>query len=256
MDNTTSYSISEAAELLNLSSKTIRRYIKSGKLPSIKVPTKFGDEYRVTEIPEALKQEAAAQAAEQARVGIVPAEEEEKKLDVQLLYQENIRMAAQLGAATERIRQLEEQIKSLEATIKESQDKNLRLYAEFDNYRKRVVAEKEDFAKYAATDLVKKFLPIMDSFERAKISFEKHTEEKEELKKGLALIYKQFEDTLTGLGVKKIETVGKHFDPQFHEAIMQQEQNGVVSGTILEEVQPGFLLYDRLLRPAMVIVAK
>jgi len=115
MENTTSYSISEAAELLNLSAKTIRRYIKSGKLPSIKVQTKFGEEYRITEIPEALKQEAEAQAKAMAKVDVVREEDEEPKLDIQQLYQENIRLAAQLGAATERIRQLEEQIKLLQA---------------------------------------------------------------------------------------------------------------------------------------------
>jgi MerR family copper efflux transcriptional regulator len=115
MDNTTTYSISEAAELLNLSAKTIRRYIKAGKLSSIKVPTKFGDEYRITEIPEALKQEAAALAEAQAKVDIVPARDFGNQLDPQQLYQENIRLAAQLGAATERIRQLEQQLKLLEA---------------------------------------------------------------------------------------------------------------------------------------------
>jgi MerR family transcriptional regulator, copper efflux regulator len=115
MENTVSYSISETAELLKLSPKTIRRYIKSGKLPSTKVPTKFGDEYRITEIPEALKQEAATQEEAQSEVDVVPVEEQGTKLDAQLLYQENIRMAAQLGAASERIRQLEEQLKLLEA---------------------------------------------------------------------------------------------------------------------------------------------
>lgn len=115
MEVTTSYSISEVAELLKLSAKTIRRYIKSGKLPSIKVRTKFGDEYRITEIPEALKQEAATQAAAQAKINIVPAEDNGTRLNTLQLYQENIRLAAQLGAATERIRQLEEQVKLLEA---------------------------------------------------------------------------------------------------------------------------------------------
>ncbi len=115
MENTTTYSISEAAELLNLSAKTIRRYIKAGKLSSVKVPTKFGDEYRITEIPEALKQEAAAQAEAQAKVDIVPAGNPGNQLDPQQLYQENIRLAAQLGAATERIRQLEQQLKLLDA---------------------------------------------------------------------------------------------------------------------------------------------
>jgi MerR family transcriptional regulator, copper efflux regulator len=114
MENTNSYSISDVAGILNLSPKTIRRYIKSGKLPSIKVPTKFGDEYRVTEIPEALKQEAEAQAQVQGRVDVVSLEEQENRLDVQQLYQENMRLAAQLGAATERIRHLEEQLKMQE----------------------------------------------------------------------------------------------------------------------------------------------
>jgi MerR family copper efflux transcriptional regulator len=115
MENSTSYSISEAAALLHLSAKTIRRYIKSGKLPSIKVPTKFGEEYRVTEIPEALKQEAAAQSATQAGTEIIPAENIKTQLDATQLYQENMRLAVQLGAATERIRQLERQLKLLEA---------------------------------------------------------------------------------------------------------------------------------------------
>jgi MerR family transcriptional regulator, copper efflux regulator len=120
MENPTSYSISEAAEFLKLSPKTIRRYIKAGKLPSTKVPTKFGDEYRITEIPEALKQEAIMQVGSQPAADVVTQDvvtqpEEENKLDVQMLYQENIRMAAQLGAASERIRQLEDQLKLLEA---------------------------------------------------------------------------------------------------------------------------------------------
>lgn len=115
MDNTDTYSITETAELLKLSPKTIRRYIKAGKLPSTKVPTKFGDEYRITEIPQALKEEAAAQAEAQSKVEIVTVDQPTSKLDVQVLYQENIRLAAQLGAATERLRQMEEKIKLLEA---------------------------------------------------------------------------------------------------------------------------------------------
>jgi MerR family transcriptional regulator, copper efflux regulator len=114
MENSASYSISEVAGILKLSAKTIRRYIKSGKLPSTKVPTKFGDEYRVTEIPEALKQEAETQAQMQSRMDVVSAPEPEKVLDTRQLYQENMRLAAQLGAATERIRHLEEQLKSQE----------------------------------------------------------------------------------------------------------------------------------------------
>jgi MerR family copper efflux transcriptional regulator len=122
MENGQTYSISEAAEALKLSSKTIRRYIKAGKLPSIKVPTKFGEEYRVTEIPQALREEAAAIAEAQARTDVIPADEGQKGLDAQALYKDNLRMAAQLGAtsaqlaaADERIKVLEQQLKLLEA---------------------------------------------------------------------------------------------------------------------------------------------
>ncbi len=123
METAASYSISEAASLLNLSAKTIRRYIKAGKLPSVKVPTKFGDEYRVTEIPEALRQEAAAQAEAEAKVDVIPANTNDSPLDAQQLYQENMRLAAQLGAATERIRQLEEQVKQQENQLAPAQDR-------------------------------------------------------------------------------------------------------------------------------------
>lgn len=115
MENTGTYSITEAAEFLKLSPKTIRRYIKAGKLPSTKVPTKFGDEYRITEIPQAMKEEADVQAEAQSKVEIAVVDRPSSTLDAQFLYQENMRLMAQLGAATERLRQMEEQIKLLEA---------------------------------------------------------------------------------------------------------------------------------------------
>lgn len=140
--------------------------------------------------------------------------------------------------------------------LKAAEDKYLRLYAEFENYRKRTCAEREDLAKYAAGNLIKEFLPVMDSFERAKGSFEKHTEDVEELKKGLALIHKQFEDTLERVGVKKIVAKGEKFNPNLHEAVMQQEAEGVAAEMIIEEMQPGFMLHEKVLRHSMVIVAK
>lgn len=120
-----SYSIAETAKMLNLSTKTIRRYIKAGKLPSVKAPTKYGEEYRITEIPEALKEETRkeVESAEEDPPDAVaelvteapPAQESTVTLDARQLYQENIRLAVQLGAATERIHNLEQQLKLLEA---------------------------------------------------------------------------------------------------------------------------------------------
>jgi MerR family transcriptional regulator, copper efflux regulator len=126
MENSITYSINEAADLLNLSAKTIRRYIKSGKLPSVKVSTKFGEEYRITELPENLKAEAEQARADKVDVVQVqetrPSENRNNGLDIEKLYQENMRLAAQLGAtsaqlaaANERIHQLENQVKLLEA---------------------------------------------------------------------------------------------------------------------------------------------
>jgi excisionase family DNA binding protein len=115
MDNMKTYTITEAAEFLKLSPKTIRRYIKAGKLPSTKVSTKFGDEYRITEIPQLLQEEAALQAENQSKVEIMAVDQPSSQLDAQWLYQENIRLAAQLGVLNERLRQMEEQVKLLEA---------------------------------------------------------------------------------------------------------------------------------------------
>jgi excisionase family DNA binding protein len=118
MENGATYSISEAAEALKLSAKTIRRYIKAGKLPSTKVPTKFGDEYRITEIPEELKLEAAAIAEAQSKTDVIPAAAAEKGLDSQALYKDNLRMAAQLGATSAQLAAADDRIKDLEKQLK------------------------------------------------------------------------------------------------------------------------------------------
>ena len=91
----------------------------------------------------------------------------------------------------------------------------MRLYAEFDNFRRRTAQEKEELAKYATEGFVRELLPLMDNFERARASFEKHENEVDELKNGLILIHKQFEDILKNSGVEKIEVAGKPFDLSF-----------------------------------------
>lgn len=148
------------------------------------------------------------------------------------------------------------QTSAQEEKNKELDDQYLRLCAEFDNFRKRTQQEKEELARYAAANTVKTLFPLMDSFERAKGSFEKQTENVEELKKGMALIHKQFENILEKLGVTKIAAKGCLFDPELHEAVMQQDCEGVEPQTIIEEIQPGFMINDKVLRHAMVIVAK
>lgn len=150
----------------------------------------------------------------------------------------------------------DDRIKGLEDELKKEKDSYLRLRAEFDNYRKRMAQEKEDFAQYAASAVLLELLPIVDNFERAQHSFEKHKDDTDEIIKGVALIHKQMEDLLKKTGVEPIECQGKPFDPVTMEAIMQKEVTEGEDTIVLEVVQQGYRVKDKLLRHAMVVVSK
>lgn len=132
-------------------------------------------------------------------------------------------------------------------------DRLARLQAEFDNARKRAVREQQDFKDYALADAVKTLLPVADSFQRAlSISGREGTE----FRNGVELIYKQFEDSLAKLGLQPIPTEGEVFDPRIHEAIQMVDTTEIPDHQIIEELQRGYRLKDRLVRPAMVTVAR
>jgi molecular chaperone GrpE len=132
-------------------------------------------------------------------------------------------------------------------------DRLARLQAEFENARKRTAREQQDFREYAMTDAVKALLPTLDSFERA---LEVGAAEKSEFHSGVELIYKQLQDALTKLGLRAIPAQGEPFDPHLHEAIEMVETTDAPDHQILEELQRGYKLKDRLLRPSMVKVAR
>ncbi|GAC1643753.1 MAG: nucleotide exchange factor GrpE [Acidobacteriaceae bacterium] len=132
-------------------------------------------------------------------------------------------------------------------------DRLARLQAEFDNYRKRLQREQDDFRQYAVADAVKAFLPIIDNFN---LALKHDTGNAEELRKGVELIRKQMEDALSRLGVQVIEAHGSEFDPHHHEAIEMVESDEHPDNSVIEELQRGYKLKDRLLRPSMVRVAK
>jgi molecular chaperone GrpE len=134
-------------------------------------------------------------------------------------------------------------------------DRLARLQAEFDNARKRAVREQQDFREYAAADAIKTILPVLDSFERA-LKVSAGVSNSDDLRSGLELIYRQFQDALQKLGVQPIETVGKPFDPRVHEAVEMVETTVAPDHEVLEEFQRGYNYKGRLLRPAMVRVAK
>jgi molecular chaperone GrpE len=133
------------------------------------------------------------------------------------------------------------------------QDRLLRTAAEFDNYRKRVERERRDLADFMKADILTEILPIVDNFERA---MQAPSAEGDPLRKGVELIHKQMLDFLRKRGVTPIEALGTDFDPNFHQAVIHESTPFHREGEVIEELQRGYMLGDKLLRPAMVKVAK
>jgi len=131
-------------------------------------------------------------------------------------------------------------------------DRLARMQAEFDNARKRAAKEQQEYRDYALVDAVKTLIPVLDSFDRAL----RASPEKSEFHVGVELIHKQLQDALAKIGVRQISAKGEQFDPRFHEAIEMVDTEDARDHQVLEELQPGYKLKDRLLRPAMVKVAR
>jgi molecular chaperone GrpE len=134
------------------------------------------------------------------------------------------------------------------------QDRLLRTAAEFDNYRKRVDRERRDLSEFAAADVLLELLPIIDNFERALQA--PAPAEAESFRTGIEMIHRQMVDLLRKRGAKPIEALGADFDPNFHQAVIHESSADHREGEVMQELQRGYMLGDRLLRPAMVKVAK
>src|ERR1044072_4078655 len=143
----------------------------------------------------------------------------------------------------------------LKAERDEFYDRLLRKQAEFENYKKRVERERSDYIQFASAELMKSLLDAMDSFDRAIHNASSETASGENMLRGLDLIYKQFQDTLTRFGLKQIETKGQVFDPNLHEAVSTVPTDTVPENTVVAELRKGYTLHGRLLRPATVSVA-
>ena len=133
----------------------------------------------------------------------------------------------------------------------ELNDRLLRARAEFDNARRRTERERSDYLQFAAMDLVREILPVLDDFERA---LKAETADRNHAK-GVELIYQRLSETLKRMGLEPIDTVGKKFDPNLHQAVERVETTDVEDQTILEEFQRGYNFRGKMLRPAMVRVA-
>ena len=135
------------------------------------------------------------------------------------------------------------------------QDKYLRLAAEFENYKRRAQRDQNDSIRFGNESLLKNLLPIIDNLERA-IQCAKDAGTSGPLLEGVELTHKQFLETVGKVGVRQVSTTGNSFDPAIHQAVTQVESENVEPNTVIEEFQKGYLLHDRILRPAMVSVAK
>ena len=130
----------------------------------------------------------------------------------------------------------------------------LRLAADFENYRKRQEHEREDLLKFGTENALKKMLEVLDNFERGRKALEK-VEDCVKVKESFDLVHKQTVETLKKLGLEEIETEGKEFDPNFHDAVMQTPTSEHPEHTVINELQKGYKMGDKVLRPALVNVA-
>lgn len=148
----------------------------------------------------------------------------------------------------------EDQATVISTQLEEAQNKLLRVQADYDNFRRRTLKEKEELAKYASVKLVEKLLPTVDNFDRA-ISASVANQDFEALAKGVDMIFRQLMSTMEEEGLTVMNAVGEPFNPEYHQAVMTVETDEYEEGIVVEELQKGYILKDKVIRPAMVKVS-
>lgn len=159
--------------------------------------------------------------------------------------------AAEAAAPDEDAAALKAQVESLKAALEEKDNRVKRLQADFENFRRRTSKEREELANVVTQDLLKSMLPILDNFDRAMAAEQK---DNESFQKGVEMIYTQLHETLKNAGLELIDTAGQKFDPNFHQAVMRVENPDLEDDTIAQELQKGYIVKGRVIRPSMVQV--
>lgn len=150
----------------------------------------------------------------------------------------------------------EAELEAAKKEAKENYDRVLRISAEFENYKKRTAREQIEFKKYSNEALIKDLLSVVDNLERAVASAENESQDVSTFLEGVELTCQDILKILKKYHVNPIEAIGNPFDPSYHQAVMQTETSDHPANTVIQELQKGYLIYDRLLRPAMVAVSK
>ena len=170
--------------------------------------------------------------------------------------QENDTDKEEKKEAVDPIKEREAKLESLEQEVKKTHDRFLRVSAEFENYKKRAAREMEDFRKFANESFVKAVLPVVDNLDRAIESSSNDEHANRSVVEGVNMTLKEILKVFEQFSVKPFESLGETFDPSFHQAMYQEETTGHPDNTVIRELQKGYMMHDRLLRPAMVVVSK
>ncbi|MDY5365146.1 nucleotide exchange factor GrpE [Mitsuokella jalaludinii] len=160
-------------------------------------------------------------------------------------------VAAADAAMQEEIEALKGQVDGLNKDLQEKKDRLLRLQADFDNFRRRSAKEREEISAVVTQNFCKDMLPLLDNFERAMAA---ETKDVEAFQKGVEMIFTQFQEILKKNGLEHIEAVGQKFDPNFHQAVMRVEDPEKEDDTVAQELQKGYMVKGRVIRPSMVQV--
>ncbi len=153
--------------------------------------------------------------------------------------------------AAESAEDLQKKVETLAAALQEKDNRLKRLQADFENFRRRTSKEREEIGNVVTQELLKNLLPIVDNFDRAMAT---EQQDGEAFKKGVEMIYTQLGETLKNVGLEPIETEGQKFDPNFHQAVMRVENPDLDDDTIAQELQKGYIVKGKVIRPSMVQV--
>ncbi len=164
----------------------------------------------------------------------------------------DIKFSSDKKELKDKLRDFKEKLEETQKELEEQKDSNIRLRAEFENYKRRTQKEKELIYNESVADTIKTILPIIDNFERA-LGLE--TNDSKSFKDGMDMIYRQLKDAIKNNGVEEIKSVGEKFDPTLHNAVMHVEDDEVSDNTVIEEFQKGYKIGNKVIRHSMVKVA-
>jgi len=181
--------------------------------------------------------------------------QKEESLDQEVIGQENVSESVEASVDKTTRERLLEKIQEIQKESEKNYDLYLRSQAEMDNLKKRARKEKEDWLKFANESLIKEMLPVLDNLDKA-LSHSNNENTIHALKEGIALTLKGLKDSLSKSGLEEVKALGEPFDPCFHEAVSEMDDPKAKPGIVITELQKGYVLNSRLIRPAMVVVSR